>query len=297
MSLSQPFFRIMEFETKNLARIIDLALQEDIGDGDITTLACVEPSVTGNAEIICKSGGVLAGQTVVRKVFERVDESLQYAALVTDGSKIEANSVVSRLTGSLASILTAERTALNFLMRLSGIATLTNRFVREIAGTGATILDTRKTTPGLREMEKYAVLCGGGTNHRKGLYDMILIKDNHIRAAGSVPAAVRKCLDYVKNTSHQIPIEVETKSGSEIGQALESGATWIMLDNMDIAEIRQAIEMIRKRSGDVKIEVSGGVTITNVREFAESGVDFISIGALTHSAVSLDFSLNIMDIT
>lgn len=284
----------MEFAPENLDGIIDLALQEDIGDGDLTTLACVSPDIEGDAEIICKSDGVLSGQTVAQQVFKKVDGSISYMPVVTDGSNIKANTVVASVTGRLASLLTAERVALNFLMRMSGIATLTERFVREVSGTGIAVLDTRKTTPGLRKLEKYAVLCGGGVNHRKGLYDMILIKDNHIRAAGSVSAALKRCRDYVDETGCEVPIEIEASSGTELEQALASGATRIMLDNMHTAQVKEAVERIRRASGDIKIEISGGVTLANVRELAECGVDYISVGALTHSAPSLDFSLNIV---
>ena len=284
----------MEFAFENLDGIIDLALQEDIGDGDLTTLACVNPDIEGDADIICKSGGILSGQTVAQQVFNKVDERVTYTSLAADGSCIEANTAVASVTGKLVSLLTAERVALNFLMRMSGIATLTERFVREVTGTEVAVLDTRKTTPGLRELEKYAVLCGGGVNHRKGLYDMILIKDNHIRAAGSVSAALKRCLDYVDETGCDVPVEIEAGSGIELEQALNSGATRIMLDNMDTTQVKEAVERIRRVSGEIKIEISGGVTLANIRELAECGVDYISVGALTHSAPSLDFSLNIV---
>jgi len=286
----------MELASENLDDIVDLALKEDIGSGDLTTEACVNPDLKGEADITCKSGGVLAGQMVARRVFEKVDRSTEYTPLASDGSEVQAATVVASVRGKLASVLTAERVALNFLMRLSGIATLTMRFVREVSETKAVILDTRKTTPGLRGLEKYAVLCGGGVNHRKGLYDMILIKDNHIRAAGSVSAAISKCADYVRETGSKVPFAVEIDSDAELEQALGSGARWVMLDNMDAAHIRRAVEKIRRESKDIKIEISGGVTLSNVKELAECGVDYISVGALTHSADSLDFSLNVVKI-
>jgi nicotinate-nucleotide pyrophosphorylase (carboxylating) len=286
----------MEFASENLDGIIDLALQEDIGDGDLTTLACVSPDIEGQADVMCKSDGVLSGQTVAQQVFRKVDERIRYAPLITDGSRLRANTIVASVTGKLASLLTAERVALNFLMRMSGIATLTERFVREVTGTGVAVLDTRKTTPGLRELEKYAVLCGGGVNHRMGLYDMILIKDNHIRAAGSVSEALKKCLDYTEETGCEVPVEIEVDSGTELEQALDSGAARIMLDNMNTAQVKEAVERIHRVSGDIKIEISGGVTLANIRDLAECGVDYISVGALTHSAPSLDFSLNITNI-
>ena len=284
----------MEFVSKNLDGIIDLALREDIGNGDLTTLACVSPNTEGDADILCKSGGVLSGQAVAQQVFKKVDERIRYEPLVTDGSNVKANTVVASVTGKLTSLLTAERVALNFLMRMSGIATFTERFVREVTGTGVAVLDTRKTTPGLRELEKHAVLCGGGVNHRKGLYDMILIKDNHIRAAGSVSEALKRCRDYVEETGREVPVEIEVGSSIELEQSLDSGATRIMLDNMDTAQVREAVERIRRVPGNIKVEISGGVTLANVRELAECGVDYISVGALTHSAPSLDFSLNIV---
>ncbi len=283
----------MVFKSENLDAIIDLALREDIGGGDVTTLACVDPHLEGIAEIVCKSDGTLAGQIIARQVFEKVDAGIAYRELLTDGSAVRADTPVADISGKLASILTAERTALNFLMRLSGVATITRKFVDEVAGTGAKILDTRKTSPGLREAEKYAVVCGGGSNHRKGLYDMILIKDNHIQAAGSVAAAVRRCFDYVSGVNGRLQIEVEAGSAEELEQALASGAGWIMLDNMHVEQIREAVGKIRRRSADIRIEVSGGVTFENVRRLAECGVDYISVGALTHSARSLDFSLSV----
>lgn len=283
----------MKHQWRNANSIVSIALKEDIGDGDLTTLACVDPDITGEASIVCKSGGVMAGQGVALQVFKAVDDNLVYSPKVSDGEKIDRGDVVATIEGSIASILIAERVALNFLMRLSGIASLTRKYVEAVDGTNARILDTRKTTPGLRELEKHAVLCGGGMNHRIGLYDMILIKDNHIHAAGSVPEALRKCNEYVRNADLDVPIEVEAASDEEIEQAIEAGAGWIMLDNMSREQIIKAVDKIRKASRLTKIEVSGGVSLSTVREFAECGVDYISVGALTHSATSLDFSLNI----
>ncbi len=287
----------MDFLAEELDQLIDLALREDIGDGDITTRASVDPNLIGEAEILFRSGGPLAGQSIARRVFKTVDEKLRYAPMFEDGSIIEAGSVIATISGSLASILTAERTALNFIMRLSGIASLTRKFVDRVDGTNVKILDTRKTTPGMRHAEKYAVVCGGGYNHRKGLYDMIMIKDNHIRAAGSLPAAVKRCTDYRDQIKSDIKIEVEASSQIELEQALESGAKWIMLDNMNVEQIRDSVKKIRAFSKDIKIEISGGVNLDTVRQFAECGVDYISVGALTHSAPASDFSLNIVRIT
>jgi nicotinate-nucleotide pyrophosphorylase (carboxylating) len=287
----------MEFLAEELDKLIDLALREDIGDGDLTTRASVDPNLNGEADILFRSGGVLAGQSIARRVFKTVDKSLRYAPMFEDGSVVEAGIVIATVTGNLASILTAERTALNFLMRLSGNASLTKQFVDRVEGTNVKILDTRKTTPGMRQAEKHAVVCGGGYNHRRGLYDMILIKDNHIRASGSLFAAVKRCTDYRDQVKPNIKIEVEASSPIELEQALQSGASWIMLDNMSIDQIRDAVEKVRAVSTDIKIEVSGGVSLDTVRKLAECGIDYISVGALTHSAPASDFSLNVVRIT
>ncbi|MBU1319411.1 MAG: carboxylating nicotinate-nucleotide diphosphorylase [candidate division Zixibacteria bacterium] len=277
--------------------IIELALREDIGSGDITTLACVDPAVHGEAEIVSWSDGVLSGQDIASEVFCRVDDSVKYTSLERDGSEISGGTDIAVIGGKLASILTAERIALNFLMRLSGIATLTRRYVDEISGTRAKILDTRKTTPGLRQAEKYAVLCGGGSNHRKGLNDMALIKDNHIEAAGGLSIALKRTFDYLADAGRDIPVDVEVATDDDLEQALSGGASWIMLDNMDIGRIRDAVSKIREKDDRIKIEVSGRVTLSGLREIAECGVDYISVGALTHSAPSLDFSLNVSKIS
>ncbi|MFH1893198.1 MAG: carboxylating nicotinate-nucleotide diphosphorylase [Candidatus Zixiibacteriota bacterium] len=281
----------MKLDISQMDDIIELALREDIGSGDITTLACVDPAVHGEAEIVSWSDGVLSGQDIASEVFRRVDNSVKYTSLEHDGSEISGGTDIAVIGGKLASILTAERIALNFLMRLSGIATLTRRYVDEISGTRAKILDTRKTTPGLRQAEKYAVLCGGGSNHRKGLYDMALIKDNHIEAAGGISVALKRTFRYLADAGRDIPVDVEVATDDDLEQALCEGASWIMLDNMDIGRIRDAVSKIREKDDRIKIEVSGGVTLSGLREIAECGVDYISVGALTHSAPSLDFSL------
>lgn len=287
----------MKLDISQMDHIIELALREDIGSGDITTLACVDPAVHGEAEIVSWSDGVLSGQDIASEVFCRVDDSVKYTSLERDGSEISGGTDIAVIGGKLASILTAERIALNFLMRLSGIATLTRRYVDEISGTRAKILDTRKTTPGLRQAEKYAVLCGGGSNHRKGLYDMALIKDNHIEAAGGLSIALKRTFDYLADAGRDIPVDVEVATDDDLEQALSGGASWIMLDNMDIGRIRDAVSKIREKDDRIKIEVSGRVTLSGLREIAECGVDYISVGALTHSAPSLDFSLNVSKIS
>jgi len=287
----------MKLNVSQMKDLIELALREDIGSGDITTLACVDPAVHGEAEIVCRSDGVVSGQDIASEVFRRVDDSVKYTALKHDGSEISGGTDIAVIGGKLASILTAERIALNFLMRLSGIATQTRRYVDEISGTRAKILDTRKTTPGLRQAEKYAVLCGGGSNHRKGLFDMALIKDNHIEAAGGLSVALKRTFGYLAEAGKDIPVEVEVATDDDLDQALNEGASWIMLDNMDIGRIRGAVRRIRAKDSRIKIEVSGGVILSGLREIAECGVDYISVGALTHSAPSLDFSLNVSKIS
>ncbi|MCX2726282.1 carboxylating nicotinate-nucleotide diphosphorylase [Thermomicrobium sp. 4228-Ro] len=265
-------------------------LLEDVGTGDVTTQAIVSPDVRGQAEIVAREAGVLCGLPLVELVFHEVDDELDCTALVREGASVAAGTVVARIAGRLASILTGERLALNLLQRLSGIATTTRRFVEAIEGTGAVILDTRKTTPGLRALEKYAVRVGGGRNHRFGLFDGVLIKDNHIRAVGSVGDAVRRARE---RAPHPLAIEVEVTTLDELEEALEAGADWILLDNMDLETMREAV---RRVAGRARLEASGGVTLERVRAIAETGVDAISVGALTHSVRALDIALEIVAI-
>ena len=254
--------------------LIDRALAEDVGDGDLTTRILVPPDVRATARIEQKQPGVVAGLEVAAAVFERF------------GVKLEpAKDVVARLDGPAAGILTAERTALNFLGRLSGVATLTARYVEAVAGTGVKILDTRKTTPGLRELEKAAVAAGGGTNHRMGLYDAVMIKENHAAVAGGLAAATRKA---IAEAPHGVEVCVECETPEDVEVAIEAGARRLLLDNMTAAEL---VECVARAGGHAKLEASGGVSLENVREIAETGIDFISIGALTHSAPALDLSL------
>ena len=264
--------------------LIERALAEDIGVGDVTTDALVPADARARAIIEQKARGVLAGLDVARAVFEAVDGELRWEPRVTEGEWREGGPV-AEIWGSAASILKGERVALNFLGRLSGIATLTARFVRAVEGTGTQILDTRKTTPGLRELEKRAVATGGGTNHRSGLHDAILVKENHIEAAGGVGEATRRALAAARDG---MQVEVECASLEEVEEALNAGASMILLDNMTPDELRRAVELT---AGRAKLEASGGVTLENVGEIAETGVDYISVGALTHSAPALDLSL------
>ena len=263
---------------------IEGALAEDVGGGDLTTRAVVPEGAQARARINQKAPGVIAGVRVAQAVFQRVDPELVFIAHCPEG-KWREEGAVAEISGSAASILTAERVALNFLGRLSGVATLTARYVRAVEGTGVRILDTRKTTPGLRELEKQAVRAGGGESHRSGLYDAILVKENHAALAGGVGEAARRA---IRAAGEGVPVEVECRSSAEIQEALDAGARRILLDNMSPDELRAAVELV---AGRAELEASGGITLDTVRAVAESGVDFISVGALTHSAPALDVSL------
>ncbi|GAB4545640.1 MAG: carboxylating nicotinate-nucleotide diphosphorylase [Anaerolineales bacterium] len=260
------------------------ALDEDVGAGDATTESIVPVAARMNGRIIAKQNGVVAGVEVARAVFHLLDESIQFEALIQDGQRVSAQGEVIRLSGHARSLLTGERTALNYLGRMSGIATLTNQFVEAVKGTNAKILDTRKTAPTLRALDKLAVKLGGGENHRMGLYDMILIKDNHIDFAGGMEEAVRRARKF----RGELEIEVEARTLPEVETALNLKVERILLDNMSIEMMKAAVDLNRGRA---KLEASGNVSLETVRAIAESGVDFISIGALTHSARVFDFSL------
>lgn len=267
----------------NIARI---ALEEDLGpEGDITT-ACLSCS-EGKARIIVKADGVIAGLRVATEVFRQIDDQLKLTSAFQDGASVKPGDEILTIVGNTAGILSAERTALNFLQRLSGIATLTSRFVQAVAHTKTRILDTRKTTPGLRLLEKYAIRAGGGTNHRFGLYDMFLIKENHIRAAGNITNAVAAAKKS-RGTNEKLKIEVEVTSLSDLREALAQNIDRVLLDNMNLEAIKQAVKIAAARA---ETEVSGGVTLDDAPAIAETGVDFISVGALTHSAPALDLSL------
>ena len=270
-----------------IQELIQSALKEDIGSGDITTSAVLSGREVGNARVVAKEDMVVAGIGIFKEVFSFSEEEVKFTDRVEDGEPVKSGDVLTEMSGNLGDILTAERVALNFLQRMCGIATLTRRYVDEIRGTGAKILDTRKTTPGLRVLEKYAVMIGGGFNHRFGLYDGILIKDNHIDAAGGIIAAVDR---VKKGVPHTLKIEIEVKNLREVEEALSAGVDIIMLDNMEVEEIKKAVSLIK---GGVLVEASGNITLSNVKRIAETGVDFISIGALTHSAPSSDISLKL----
>lgn len=267
--------------------IIETALAEDIGSGDITTKATVEAHKEGEADIVAKEDIIVAGILVAEAVFRTVDEKLVFKAGVNDGDNVKKGKTLATVSGKISSILTAERVALNFLQRLSGVATLTRQYVDKVKGFKIKILDTRKTTPGLRILEKYAVRMGGGFNHRFGLCDAVLIKDNHIAAVGSIQEAIFRARE---NAPKDMLIEVETTNLDEVKEAVIAGADVIMLDNMKPSLMKKAVKIVGKT---VLVEASGGVTLKNVRAIAETGVDFISVGALTHSARAVDISLEV----
>jgi nicotinate-nucleotide pyrophosphorylase (carboxylating) len=275
----------MAVATDTLERIVLAALAEDVGQGDVTTEGTVPADAIGSAEVLVKEAGVVCGLRAVEATFRALDDELEFELLVPEGAEIDRSSTVARLTGSERAILTGERVALNFLGRLSGIATLTRRYVDAVAGTDAAILDTRKTTPGLRALEKHAVACGGGRNHRFGLDDGVIVKDNHLRVTGSIAQAVERL-----RATTTLPIEVECDTLDQVAEALDSNVDAILLDNMTLDDLRSAVALAGERA---RLEASGGITLENVRAVAETGVDEISIGALTHSARSLDVSLEL----
>jgi len=260
------------------------ALSEDIGSGDVTTNSIVPAPASAVARIVAKQDGILSGLTIAQAAFLLLSDDIRFSSTLSDGARVERGQTLLELSGPARALLTGERTALNFLGRMSGIATLTREFVDTIAGTRAAILDTRKTAPGLRALDKLAVQHGGGTNHRLGLYDMVLIKDNHIDYAGSLSRAV----ELARAGGHNLEIEIEARTIADVQAALALRVERILLDNMSIADLRRAVTVA---AGQAKLEASGNVTLANVREVAETGVDYISIGALTHSAKAFDVSL------
>ncbi len=278
----------------NIDEIIEKAILEDVGDGDHTSLSTIPDTAKGKAQLLVKQNGVLAGVEVARKVFKRVDPELKMEVFIQDGTNVKVGDVAFTIEGKSISILTAERLALNFMQRMSGIATQTNQIVDLLEGTNTKVLDTRKTTPNLREVEKYSVKVGGGENHRFGLYDMIMIKDNHIDFAGGISNAILATQKYLQEKGKEnLKIEIEVRNFDELEQVLEIGGIHrIMLDNFTPAEIREAVDRI---NGLYETEASGGITIDTIRAYAEGGVDYISVGALTHQIKSLDLSLKAID--
>ena len=282
---------IDQLTLREIDTIVDIALEEDIGQGDVTSESLIPTELSGKAIILIKENGIFAGMDMADRVFQRIDPSLKTDILIRDGNVVKPGDVAGVITGSLISILNGERVALNFLQRLSGIASLTAKYVAEVQGTSAGIYDTRKTTPGMRLLEKYAVRMGGGINHRQHLGDAVLIKDNHIAALRSMGMTLSQIVEKSRgNTPEGIVIEVEITSPEEALDALQGGADIILLDNMTIDGMKKVVDIVE---GRVQLEASGGITLDNVREVATTGVDRISIGALTHSFTALDISLEI----
>lgn len=269
-------------------RLIDLSFAEDIGDGDHTTLCCIPEDAIGKSRLIIKEDGILAGVEVAKRVFAKFDSSMQVDVKMGDGSKVKKGDVAMIVTGKIRSLLQTERLMLNIMQRMSGIATMTNRYVELLKGTKTHVLDTRKTTPGMRMLEKQAVKIGGGVNHRIGLFDMILLKDNHVDFSGGINNAISRCHEYLKEKGLNLKIEIEVRSFDEIRQVIECGGVdRIMLDNFNVEDTRKAVEMI---AGKYETESSGGITFDTIRSYAECGVDYVSVGALTHSVKGLDMS-------
>lgn len=274
---------------QTIQEIIRQALKEDIGDGDHTSLSCIPADALGKAQLLVKEAGVLAGVEVAREVFRIVDPVLEFHAFLPDGTRVQPGNIAFEVKGKVQSILQAERLSLNFMQRMSGIATRTAFYVSLVEGTSARLLDTRKTTPNMRLLEKMAVVIGGGRNHRMGLYDMVMIKDNHVDFAGGISAAVERTRRYLKEKGLSLPIEVEARNLQEVQQILDCGGVdRIMLDNFSLEDMRAAVQLIQ---GRCETEASGGITEDSIRQVALSGVDYISVGALTHHIKSLDLSL------
>ena len=281
---------MMDEKTLRSAEVlIDMAFAEDIGDGDITTNNLINADDTKTANFVAKADGVIAGLPLAKMVFRRLDKNLEWQEFFSDGSKVKAGDIIATFKASYRALLTAERTALNFLQRMSGTATYASLCMNEVAGTKVEILDTRKTLPGYRFLDKYAVRMGGASNHRIGLYDMVMIKDNHIQVAGGITPAVEAIR---KNLPKSIKIEVETTTFDQVKEAVAVGADIIMLDNMNIQQMKECAEYI---NGRAKVEASGNMTLERIHEVARTGIDFISIGALTHSVTALDISQRIID--
>lgn len=276
-------------EKELIDNLITLAFAEDIGEGDHTTLCSIPAEELGQSRLLIKEEGILAGIEMALKVFHRLDPELQVEVFMPDGTSVKPGDVAFVVSGKVRSILQAERIVLNIMQRMSGIATVTDEYMQLLEGTSAKVLDTRKTTPGMRLLEKQAVKIGGGENHRIGLFDMILLKDNHVDFAGGIENAIRGAQHYIKENNKELKIEIEVRSISELEQALEvGGVDRIMLDNFTPELTRQAVKIV---NGQVELESSGGITRDTIRGYAETGVDYISVGALTHSVSSLDMSL------
>lgn len=269
-------------------RLIDLAFAEDIGDGDHTTLCCIPEDAMGKSHLLIKEDGVLAGVEVAKEVFRRFDPTMEVEVLMGDGTRVKSGDIAMIVTGKVRSLLQTERLMLNIMQRMSGIATMTAKYVKQLEGTGTRVLDTRKTTPGMRMLEKQAVKIGGGCNHRIGLFDMILLKDNHVDFAGGIKNAIERCHKYLDAKGLKLKIEIEVRNFDELLQVIDHGGVdRIMLDNFSIEDTKKAVDII---AGRYETESSGGITFDTIRDYAQCGVNFISVGALTHSVKGLDMS-------
>ena len=269
-------------------RLIDLAFAEDIGYGDHTTLCCIPENAMGKSHLLIKEDGILAGVELAKRVFAKFDPTMQVEVLINDGTPVKKGDIAMVVTAKVRSLLQTERLMLNIMQRMSGIATMTNKYVERLKGTKTHVLDTRKTTPGLRMLEKQAVKIGGGMNHRIGLFDMILLKDNHIDFCGGITNAITRCHEYLKEKGLDLKIEIEVRNFDELAEAMNCGGiNRIMLDNFSVADTKKAVDIV---GGKFETESSGGITFDTIRDYAECGVDFISVGALTHSVKGLDMS-------
>ena len=278
----------MNIKDELIDRLIDLSFAEDIGDGDHTTLSSIPADAMGKNMLLIKEDGVLAGVEMAKRIFARFDESLEVEVLIEDGAEVKKGDIAMYVTGSVRSLLQTERLMLNVMQRMSGIATMTRKYVKRLEGTNTRVLDTRKTTPGMRIMEKEAVRIGGGVNHRIGLFDMILLKDNHVDFAGGIKEAIVRAQEYCKEKGKDLKIEIEVRNFNELQQVLDLGGVHrIMFDNFDTEKTRKAVEMV---AGRYETESSGGITFDTLRDYALCGVDYISVGALTHSVMGLDMS-------
>ncbi len=278
----------MKTKEQLIDELIDLAFAEDIGDGDHTTLCCIPDTAMGKSRLLIKEPGILAGVEIARKIFHRFDPDLKMTVYIEDGNAVKPGDVAFVVEGRVQSLLQTERLMLNVMQRMSGIATMTHRYVKKLEGLHTRILDTRKTTPGMRMLEKEAVKIGGGVNHRIGLFDMILLKDNHVDFAGGIEQAITRAQNYLKEKGKSLKIEIEVRNFDELEQAMKvGGIDRIMLDNFNIENTKEAV---RRINGRFEVESSGGITFDTLRDYAECGVDFISVGALTHSVKSLDMS-------
>lgn len=279
----------MKTENELIEDLLNLAFAEDIGDGDHTTLCCIPADKIGKAQLLIKEDGILAGVEIAKKVFHKFDPDMKVEVLIQDGTPVKKGDIAFYVTGKEQSLLQTERTVLNIMQRMSGIATQTNRYAKQLEGLHTKVLDTRKTTPGLRILEKQAVKTGGGCNHRIGLFDMILLKDNHVDFAGGIKNAITKAKDYLKKNNKDLKIEIEVRNFDELEEVMQvGGVDRIMLDNFNVADTKEAVKRI---AGKYETESSGGITFDTLRSYAECGVDYISVGALTHSVKGLDMSL------